>query len=312
MKRAIAAIITIATIIATTPITAVASNIPDDGVLVITKDASDDGKQLDKRINQYNALPECIRGVFKANGATIQLTSPTEVSDSNKYMGWTYNTRYERQSDGSCKTTRYAISYIYLVSREKEDASTLLHESGHLVDSFYKGGWPATNQNWNVSTTAEWQDLYSRYKTTISKLASTGPKNVYDASEAWAETFMNVCLDPEKVKTKAPELYDYTRSIIDSFTEYGDTSLPREQQTAAAVQEPEPVVENPPVDQTPTETVTERETAVETPEQQETAIDEKPQQISETAIELKWEDQFRALLETIKPSKPVTFYATKE
>lgn len=227
MRRTIAALTTIIITIMSLGIKAEAAELPNDGVLIVTTAASDDGAQLDRRIDQYSALPECIRGAFAANGVTITLVSPSEASDSNKYMGWTYHQNWTWQ-DGAYVRTSAAWSKIYLVSREKSDASTLLHESGHLVDNIYGGGWPQTGENWGISTSAEWLDLYSRYKNTISSLASTGPKNVYDASEAWAETFMNVCLDPEKVKTKAPELYDYTVGIIQSFGEYGDTSLPRE------------------------------------------------------------------------------------
>lgn len=269
MKKLLALLIAFITI--ASPIEAMAAEIPGDGVLVVTTAASDDGSQLDKRIDQYNALPEAIKGAFKANGVTITLMSPSEASDSNMYMGWTSSMQCTKYDDGTYEITRYASSRIYLVSREKSDASTLLHESGHLVDNIYCGGWLVTGDSWTLSNSAEWQDLYSRYKGTISGLASTGPKNVYDASEAWAETFMNVCLDPDKVKREAPELYNYTVGVIESFSEYGDTSLPRESVQTVSVEEPAPETEQ----ETVTETIPVINQATETVEEstQETIVE---------------------------------------
>lgn len=213
-------------ITAAAPLKAEAISAPNDDVLIVTKCAANEGAQLNKRIRHYKMLPKAIRGSFKARGIKITLVSPSEVSDSNKYRGWTYPEQYVVYKNGKCKLKGYANSKIYLVSREQEDASTLLHEAGHIVDNIYKGGWTKSGKTWTLSESKKWQKLYSKYKTTIKDLASTGPKNVYNAREAWAETFMSVCLNPDKVKREAPELYNYTKSIIKSFKKYGSTSIP--------------------------------------------------------------------------------------
>ena len=227
MKKIIVELIALIILItAAAPLKVEAISVPDDGVLIVTKCAANEGTQLNKRIKHYKMLPKAIRGAFKARGITITLVSPSEVNDSNKYRGWTYPEQYVVYKNGKHKLKGYANSKIYLVSREQEDASTLLHEAGHIVDNIYKGGWTKSGKTWTLSESKKWQKLYSKYKTTIKDLASTGSKNVYNAREAWAETFMSVCLNPDKVKREAPELYDYTKAVIKSFKKYGSTSIP--------------------------------------------------------------------------------------
>lgn len=268
VQRAIAAI---AAIIITTLSFGVTAEAAEGSPLIITEAAAKCGSQLDKRVSHYEALPECIQGAFMTNGVTITLMSPNEVSDSNKYMGWTWGETWEFK-DGEYVRTQNAHSKIYLVSRENSDASTLLHEAGHIVDNLYGGGFPQTKQKWALSSSSEWASLYKKYKTTISGLASTGPKNVYDASEAWAELFMNICLDPAKVQREAPELYEYATGVIASFGAYGSTELPKEHkeapdvdpQATETIEEPQPEVVYEPEQEAPVETTT--ETTVETTE----------------------------------------------
>lgn len=107
-----------------------------------------------------------------------------------------------------------AGEYILITLNHSEAAENILiHEIGHQVS---QGICPELTGT-ILSEQSEWQSLYEQYQDRIAAFTPVSKYNVYEAEEAFAETWALYTTDPESLRAQAPELYSYMAELDQSM-----------------------------------------------------------------------------------------------
>lgn len=169
---------------------------------------------LSAEIDIYNQLDPGVRQALANLGIRYYIIN--EKNDNTAY-GHTGDTMFEGDGDGIWTATT-SLNTIYSEGRLQKDlkygGTVMNHELGHVVDVLYGGGQIfdrcISGQNeFGASNTEEWTQLYKKYKTTIAGFGGLSKYEVYNAAEAFAESYGHYAKDPAKVRKAAPEIAAY-------------------------------------------------------------------------------------------------------
>lgn len=181
-------------------------------IMYVTPDVSQDN--INAETDNYNKLDPGIRQALANIGIKHYIIN--EKND-NTYSGHTGNTIFWGEGN-SMWTYTTPLSTIYTEGRMSKDikygGTVMNHEIGHVVDSIYQvdnyyNRVFAQQSGFGASITPEWQGLYKKYKNTIAGFGGLSKYEVYNASEAFAESYAHYARDPEMVRKNCPEIAAY-------------------------------------------------------------------------------------------------------
>ena len=185
MKKMIFALIATATLVFISPVKSNAQ------VLFVAEDVDSDTAAAERQI--YNMLPLGVQSALEATG--FRYTAKIDTSTGHHGMCYSFET--------------YAYAEGRAAADVRYNGDVMFHEIGHYIDHCYNG----YSIDRSASSTQEWQDLYAKYSDTISTFGGLAKWEVYNASEAFAESYSHVIHNRKLVERKAPEIVAYVDRI---------------------------------------------------------------------------------------------------
>lgn len=169
------------------------------------------------------ATPHDLMELFRQEGVRVHITKGIPSNErtyrDGQYDGLTYPATISW--NGQKKITNVSKKVAVYIYDNCTDVTVFYHEFGHALDDmaeyitgYYKGEHP-------ISTSSEWQTLYTQNATTMSTFDNNARINVpRDACEGFAEAFRLYFVYPGKLQASCPAVYDFISKQIAKYTSY--------------------------------------------------------------------------------------------
>lgn len=166
--------------------------------------------------------PQCIWDLFIQEGVRIYVTQSVpqseRLSNQNYYNACCYSASLTW--NGSNKITKIGAPVSIYIYHDTSRADAYIHECGHALDDiseyitgYYQGQHP-------ISNSTEWQNLYSKYGSTMASFDSNASVNMYKASEGFAEAYRLYFTYPQQLLSRCPEVYSFVSDQIIKYSAY--------------------------------------------------------------------------------------------
>ncbi len=172
----------------------------------------------------YLMLPNNIKEMLFDNCVNFYVEDYQNVNQARTTKGSTRvafvtNAIYAKKSTGEIRKVSNAFVTVG-VHNPKVTPQNLtfgvLHEVGHVIDAVYAGGYPITQSIFNVTPSADWQNIYpSELDALFTLLPSQGVSNA--SQEVFAHAFALYILKNEELRQSCPGIYAYVENIVNSF-----------------------------------------------------------------------------------------------
>lgn len=146
--------------------------------------------------NYFSKIPRNVVNFLEASEVHIYITD-TNLAD--RFFAGQYS------SVMGC--TVYAEKNIYIEDRNSAVKSSIIHETGHIID--YLCGW--------ASSSAEFQDCYILEKDSFVEVGKQDNNNTSSISEFFAEVWNQIVLHPESCRASAPGSYEYVLNVMNGL-----------------------------------------------------------------------------------------------
>ncbi len=169
----------------------------------------------------FNRTPLEIWDLFIQEGIKIYVMQSAAKFNSNggAIAGTTYGATvyYNTSSKKIYNVTAPIEVYVYSNTNSPD---AFFHECGHALDyiaeyitGYYKG-------NRAISTSSQWQTIFSKYAQTMASFDAFASGNMGDSVEGFAEAYRLYLRYPQQLKSFCPEVYSFVDSQIVKYTAY--------------------------------------------------------------------------------------------
>ncbi len=184
----------------------------DNSVLYFAPDVTETQKITETSI--YERLPEGIRNALQKLGYRYIVINENNDKTNSGHTGTTH---FEWTK--GCSDYKNCWSEGRMQTDIRLNGDVMNHEIGHMVASMYLGSGAATD---DAASSEEWKGLYARYKDTIAGFGGLSKYEVYNAQEAFAESYAHVMNNRAMIEKKAPEIAAYVDKVnTDVASRYG-------------------------------------------------------------------------------------------
>lgn len=146
--------------------------------------------------NYFSKIPQNVVNFLEANEVHIYIT---DTNLANRFFAGQY------PSVMGC--TIYEDKTIYIEDRHSAVKSSIIHETGHMID--YLCGW--------ASSSTEFQDCYASEKDSFVEIGKRDNNSTSSTLEFFAEVWNQVILYPESCRVSAPRSYEYVRNVMNGL-----------------------------------------------------------------------------------------------
>ena len=159
----------------------------NNGVKVVF-DNSEDTVLMPKINTQLAQIKPELLEYFNENGWKIRITDNSEM-DHGFYFGSIGNGNVSG-------ATSFTYKYIIIPNNEDDIDASVIHEMGHVLDS------------WKYTMTPEWLDIYNREKDNyVREYAKT------NQFEGFACAYMEYVIMPNSLKERCPDTFNFINNI---------------------------------------------------------------------------------------------------
>ena len=172
-------------------------------------------------IAQYSQLPSNVQSKLASENFAIYIQSSSE--NGGLLMGGTaagqcLGNSYLVYTQGASKWTEKSNNgYIDVLSDYNDNGEVMFHEVGHFIDYESNGGYGKTYSYYNASSSAQWQELYSRYQGVLAGYSAQSSANLYNTAEAFAESYAIYMCSPSWIAQNCPEIATYIQTVVSTM-----------------------------------------------------------------------------------------------
>ncbi len=163
---------------------------------IISKEGNVQDKYVSLAQSYFSKIPQNVINYLETNGVQILIT---DTNLAERFFTGQYS------SVMGC--TVYGDKTIYIEDRNSAIKSSIIHETGHMIDCLY--GW--------ASSSAEFIDCYNSEKDSFVEVGKQDNNSTSSTSEFFAEVWNQSILYPESCKESAPRSYEYVMNIMNGL-----------------------------------------------------------------------------------------------
>lgn len=163
---------------------------------IIASEGNVDFNLISTAQNYFYKIPQNVVNYLESNGVHIYIT---DTNLANRFFAGQFS------SVMGC--TVYAEKNIYIENRSSAVKSSIIHETGHMID--YLCGW--------ASSTEEFNDCYISEKDSFVEVGKQDNNSTSSTIEYFAEVWNQMILYPESCQSSAPRSYEYVKNIINNL-----------------------------------------------------------------------------------------------
>lgn len=172
----------------------------------------------------YLMLPNNIKEMLFNNCVNFyvedyQDVNRTSATKNGTTIAFATNAVYAKKSTGEIRKVSNAFITVGIHDPKTTPqilTFSTLHEVGHIMDATYAGGYPITQSMFNVTPTADWQNVYpSELDALFTLLPLQGVSNA--SQEVFAHAFALYILKNEELRQSCPGTYAYVENVVNSF-----------------------------------------------------------------------------------------------